>query len=213
MDPGVGAQPVACVVGGVAEPVQQGGTLLDGVVAYVGEDVTAVVADGDHRHHRVRVRQFLVARVERRAGIRPAVVVVRRVEPEVAAQAALAVVEPPHLPAGPGAPQQLQGGRPGAQACGGTFLGEGQQEPAGGVDEDSGLDGVVRVSPLLPAVPGQEGQDHLGPGEQVEVQSDRSVGGTVAHRPVGADDHEGGAVAHGQSPAASRRAAAVFEAS
>lgn len=212
MDAGLGATRVPGVAGGAREPVEERRAFGHGMVVDVGEDVAAAGSDRDDGDHRVGIGQLLVARLQWRAGVQGAAFV-RRVQAEVGAQAALAVVHPAELPSGPGEPEQPPPGRAGAHGHRRAFLGEDEEQSAGGVDEGARLAHVVVVpGAFLEPVAQDERQNRLRAAEQVEIEADGAEGGAPALVPIGARGHEGGPVAH-QRPASARRAAAVFEAS
>ncbi len=198
------------------EPVYERGPLGERVVVEGGEHVAAVRADGDGEGQRVRCGQFAVVGAEHRARLgRPLVaVIVQRIQADVRTQPGLAVVAPAHLPARPGTAQQRQGCRAGAHGGGGRLPGEEEQDLPVGVHQHPGLDRVIRVREAGSRTGAvfEPGQQDIGAGEQVEVESDGSPGVAGAPMTVRASEDVGDVVAH-RSPAASPSAAAVFEAS
>ncbi|MFE2550426.1 hypothetical protein ACFXGI_18020 [Streptomyces sp. NPDC059355] len=204
------------VAGGVVEPAEEAGALGEGVVGAEVEHVAAVGSDGDHGRHRLGAGQFLVVGAEREQGVRGAggAVVVGRVQAEPGPQAGLALVGPAHLPVRPGTAQQHEGRAPRAHRGRGPLLGEEEQLPADGVDQDSGLDGVVGAAERLVAggVRAQQRQQDVRAGQEVEVQGEGAPGVVGAQVAVGAYEDVDGGVAH-HRPASARRRAAVFVAS
>ncbi|MFE2146061.1 hypothetical protein ACFXA3_30760, partial [Streptomyces sp. NPDC059456] len=128
-------------------------------------------------------------------------------------RAALPVVRPAGLPAGPGEPEQPPPGGAGAHRRRRALPCEDGEQPAGGVDEDARPAGLVVVpAGLVEPVAAERGQGGTGPGGQAGVRVDRAAGRAPALVRLGAADDEGGPVAR-QRPAAVRRVAAVSAAS